>query len=550
MRKGAEPNGYMTLKVELMNTKISRTIVVPEHMTLEDLNDAIQSVMGWQDEHLWSFTDNRRDGALYELPHEDDGFPPFSKRLTLDASKVILRKVFPKRGAKMYYEYDFGDSWEHVVTRQADPKMPEIACLKMQGPDGIEDFGGAWRLHAFIETMKANPASDEYSEVREWAGLETSEKLMTYLNGRSTSTMTEELRDVLSHVKPAEKKPDVKPMAEEEKANTLGMIFATLVNARLWKILEKALAGDGTCEFEDYDKTIGEFFLTVFDGLKVKDGRGSSFFVEPSKLTVHREWVEMYRTHGEEWHRLHEQFDILEQYASSSVRLYGVVSIGELYDIVLRYDSGCTVSSDEMLRLLESRAVHDSKMLYRVEGGLVISADSFPVTEENVGEAIDQFRREQSEYPRWHPSSREELFDFENVGSFERTPESGKVEGLLKKICRANPQYNDCDSLFAIYNLLTQGLRPETVYDFLRERDVLPKLGDHGKRELLEAVDHWGDVVHMPILNGNTVKDLRAIVASQPKATEEGRNEPCPCGSGKKFKHCGGMNQTSNNNVK
>ena len=149
-----------------MNTKISRTIVVPEHMTLEDLNGAIQSVMGWQDEHLWSFTDNRRDGALYELPHKDDGFPPFSKRLTLDASKVILRKVFPKRGAKMFYEYDFGDSWEHVVTRQADPKTPEIACLKSLGPDGIEDFGGPWRLADFIEAMRTHPDDPEYAELR------------------------------------------------------------------------------------------------------------------------------------------------------------------------------------------------------------------------------------------------------------------------------------------------------------------------------------------------------------------------------------------------
>ena len=60
MRKAAENSGYMTLKVELMQTKIARTIVVPEHMTLEDLNDAIQAVMGWCDAHLWQFTDKSR----------------------------------------------------------------------------------------------------------------------------------------------------------------------------------------------------------------------------------------------------------------------------------------------------------------------------------------------------------------------------------------------------------------------------------------------------------------------------------------------------------
>ena len=52
MRTKAEPNGFMTLKIELMGTDIKRAIVVPEHMTLEDLHDAIQSVMGWEDAHL------------------------------------------------------------------------------------------------------------------------------------------------------------------------------------------------------------------------------------------------------------------------------------------------------------------------------------------------------------------------------------------------------------------------------------------------------------------------------------------------------------------
>ena len=97
-------NGYMTLKVELEAAKIMRTIVVPEYMTLEDLHDAIQAVMGWDDAHMWQFSDKRRDGVIYELPHEDDGFSSFSNRLTIDASKMTLRKVLPNRGAKLYYE--------------------------------------------------------------------------------------------------------------------------------------------------------------------------------------------------------------------------------------------------------------------------------------------------------------------------------------------------------------------------------------------------------------------------------------------------------------
>ena len=538
MRTKAEPNGFMTVKVELMGTDIKRTIVVPEYMSLVDLHYAIQSVMGWEDAHLWHFTDRMRDGVIYELPHKDDCFPPFARRLTLDASKVPLCKVLPERGAKLFYEYDFGDSWDHVITRQADPKKPEIACVKAQGPNGIEDIGGRWRLASFIEAMRNDPNSEKFADLREWAGLGAPEDLRHYLEADSLEEMTKDLRATLSHVKPASK-PE-KPMMEAEKANTLGLIFATIVNAELWKILEKALSSGGTCEFADPYKDIGEFFLTTFDGLKVKDGRGTIFSTCPSTLTVRKSWVEMYKKHGEEWRQLHEQFDIIENYASSAVALYGVVSGEELFDIVERYDPGVTLSGDGMLRQLEARSMHCPRMPFRVRGDLVVSEDDFPLDIEDVDKEIEEFRRDQSNYPRWYPSTRNELFDWADVDSIESTPESDNVEELLKRLFGGDGKYGADEALFAIYNLLAQSLLPETIFDYLVEHDMLPKLSDKPKRELLGAIDAWSEVVHVPAYNGNTVKGLREAAAQQPKILKVGRNDPCPCGSGKKFKHCCG----------
>jgi preprotein translocase subunit SecA len=42
-----------------------------------------------------------------------------------------------------------------------------------------------------------------------------------------------------------------------------------------------------------------------------------------------------------------------------------------------------------------------------------------------------------------------------------------------------------------------------------------------------------------PVEDGSVVQesDLATMVATVPKV---GRNEPCPCGSGKKYKHCHG----------
>ena len=534
-------NGYMTLKIELLETGIMRTIVVPQHMTLTDLNDAVQAVMGWEDAHLWHFTDKRRDGIIYELPHEDDHFP-FSRRLTVDASKVSLRKVFPERGAKLLYEYDFGDSWEHRITRMADPKQAQIACVKAVGPDGIEDFGGQWRLADFIEKMKSDPACEEYEDIREWAGLDSAEELDEYLNGATAEKKTEELRRALAHVKPSEKTEAAQtpPTTEEEKADFLFGTFVMSVSFRIWKIIEEALRNGGTCEFEDPDKDISEFFLTFFDGLKVKDGSSSMLHTEPSRLTVPSEWVEIYRKYGNDWSYRHEVFDVLESYAASAASLYGAISIDELHELVLRYDTQCTIKADQLLLLLNTRLASSPGMSFRIEDDLIISNERFPDDVEGMEKNVQMLREEQSRHPRWYPDTRNELFDYEDLDSFECTPESDRVEFLLNAICKTNEMYDTDEVLAGIYHLLVMSMETEIIYEILLNQKMIPELAEKTRRTLFEAIDDWGEVVHMPFLNGNTIKLVHEHQASMPKEQKVGRNEPCPCGSGKKFKHCCG----------
>ena len=49
----------------------------------------------------------------------------------------------------------------------------------------------------------------------------------------------------------------------------------------------------------------------------------------------------------------------------------------------------------------------------------------------------------------------------------------------------------------------------------------------------------YGDASHAAVM-----EDTRELVPQQPirKEVTVGRNEPCPCGSGKKFKNCHGAN--------
>ena len=46
------------LKIELRDIGAKRVVVVPEDMTLLSLHDVIQALFGWEDCHLWMFSNN------------------------------------------------------------------------------------------------------------------------------------------------------------------------------------------------------------------------------------------------------------------------------------------------------------------------------------------------------------------------------------------------------------------------------------------------------------------------------------------------------------
>lgn len=530
--------GYMTLKVQLQFTEIARTITVPTCMTLEDLHDAIQVVMGWEDSHLWHFTDKKRDGIIYELPREDRYEFGFSRQLRIDASKFTLEKAFPARGSRLYYEYDFGDSWKHLITRMTDPKKPGIACVKTTGPDGIEDFGGQWRLADFIEKMKSDPNDKAYEDIREWAGLEDEKDLAQYLEGESEEIKTGKLQSRLSHVKIPEIMPDPMKMTEEEKASALGLLFAMFASSDMWKILSEAMANGGTCEFEDSEKEIGEFFLTNFAGLKVKDGRASLFYVEPSILTVLPEWVDLYKIYGERWNKLREAFDIFETYASSCASLYGVLSKEELLDIVMHYDPAFNkLESGNMSRMLECRAAHSSGLTFRLEGDLIVSEDKFLIELDETERQIQEVREEQTKYSRWLPETRNELFKWGYANYVERTAQSEKVRKMLRSMCSSD-ELADI-ALFVTHNFLSLAAKPEVVCKTLQIQELITVKGKN-KSALIEAMDEWQTVIRMPFLNGNTIEELKATRTPVRNTSRVGRNDLCPCGSGKKYKKCCG----------
>jgi len=168
--KGAAPIYH--LKVVLLGTKppIWRRLQVPGDATLGWLHAVIQVAMGWTNSHLHHFL--TRD-ARYSDPRgsEDMGFGGEPDR---NEAGATLMQVVPGKGARLRYEYDFGDSWEHEITvakiLPPDAAAPAAAlCLDGARACPPEDCGGVWGYADLLEKL-GNPKHPEHQSMQEWLG--------------------------------------------------------------------------------------------------------------------------------------------------------------------------------------------------------------------------------------------------------------------------------------------------------------------------------------------------------------------------------------------
>jgi hypothetical protein len=160
------------LKVTLIGAKPSiwRRLRVPGNDNLGWLHAVLQVAMGWTNSHLHHFLTSE---ARYSDPrcNEDIGLGDTPDR---DESKATLASVAPLHGTEFVYEYDFGDSWEHLVTveqiLEPDPAGERRAvCTGGARACPPEDCGGVWGFGDLLKIIK-NPKHREHEPMMEWLG--------------------------------------------------------------------------------------------------------------------------------------------------------------------------------------------------------------------------------------------------------------------------------------------------------------------------------------------------------------------------------------------
>ncbi|RDJ98501.1 plasmid pRiA4b ORF-3 family protein [Cupriavidus lacunae] len=133
----ATPVLQLRIALRGLSPPVWRRVLVPEHLTLGQLHNVIQVIMGWADEHLHVFSiRGRRYGEAQE------GVLQFRTV----ANELPLTEFHLREHEGFVYVYDFNAWWRHEIRmerrmlRQHPGQLPR--CVAGCGPCPPEDMGG------------------------------------------------------------------------------------------------------------------------------------------------------------------------------------------------------------------------------------------------------------------------------------------------------------------------------------------------------------------------------------------------------------------------
>lgn len=156
------------VRIDLKETKppLWRRLELSSDLLLDEVHQVIQAAFGWTDSHLHQFASSHDphspETELYLCPYEvDEG------EIGIPEEQVRLDEVLVNVGDKLYYSYDFGDDWQHVIKLEAvstrpAPAAPRAVCTDGRRDGPAEDCGGA---HAYeLITAAADPAHPDHRD--------------------------------------------------------------------------------------------------------------------------------------------------------------------------------------------------------------------------------------------------------------------------------------------------------------------------------------------------------------------------------------------------
>lgn len=234
-----------------------------------------------------------------------------------------------------------------------------------------------------------------------------------------------------------------------------------------------------------------------------------------------------------------ERSDLLSNYAMAAVELYGVISQDDFVALFNSQNADPTDIDEVFRTLLRQIAVDKGDYCFWDE---YIVSDEF---EEDDFKGVNLLLRQIGDKPRYIPE-KHELLKYADPDYYEPTEATRAlllyIRGSLSlDECLSQAIVDEIHDSCAVDNPLQECLSVFYSYAIPLEMEHLQKLA-----ELISDVNNstrlWSNNGHTPneIFNQYEWSKLRPLPRNQAKAKKVGRNDPCPCGSGKKYKKCCG----------
>ena len=230
--------------------------------------------------------------------------------------------------------------------------------------------------------------------------------------------------------------------------------------------------------------------------------------------------------------------DLLHSYAVAAVSLYGAISQDDFVALFNSQNERQT-SIDEMYPILLAFVFMNAGYCFWKE---YIVDDSF---EEDDFQEVPRLIAARKGKPRYTPP-RDELLKYSDWDYCEMMPQLDALKARLSELI-PDPE-KLMDVLDEIHEMCTAEVRLQEIFDRLDAAGVVFDNMEQANVVIQLLIDVknntrlWSNYGHTPSeLSGVRKSNLPPFPSTQPITVQKtGRNEPCPCGSGKKYKHCCG----------
>lgn len=525
--------GAYQLKITIKGSKppIWRRLLVPQEITFEELHEMIQTAFCWSSARLYQFEFRSEGIRVVETDEEAGGkFRNISFRESI-GSLVSESKKFT-------YTYGFENNWEHMIQVEKlleDSSQSWGQVIKYKGGVIPEDCGG---IAAYYDLL--NSGSD--AELPEDYDMETvNERLKA---GRASKADDLGAKEVtLMEIYDCYDRNSIAEIAKRHGMNgCLQLEKKELAESVISYIL-------GEMEMRKYFLCVRDTEMQLFEQLIEGDRKIASFEEEDMDYLYAGGYVTADDEHGflvpYEVEKAYNKFNTAEfqaerarickigNYLCAANSLYAVTPESIVLEIFNLYENQ-KLSEKELLEAYNTLLPYRCIVKY-IEGKFI----DINLAEQN---SYEQLYQKQKPVPYYIPTELEIKFMSDNAG-FLMTRELSQLSSFLtnqlmvenERIPYVLRQVQAEISLGGSLQSVIDGLEAigivfTTVEQTERFTSIITDVWNHTRMVLNRGYQPYEMVVHR----------LEPDSGQRDKIKKTYPNDPCPCGSGKKYKKCCG----------